>query len=181
MKMTFLPLVNVAKGKVTPKSHDDGSNATISRTQTLPNADKEIVMTKDIVTRLRQWVLDDTIEAADEIERLDKELHQCTIERNTYQRLYNEVLGSVIPKHANPNARGTLIIHNLVANNDVTDDCGWDAVDVVVALDHESWEVVAADVSEFALTNRLIKDNWNVLHEDDIFIYKDKWVRKENE
>ena len=72
----------------------------------------------------------------------------------------------------------TVIIHNCTANNDLTDDNGWECIEVAVALNHETWEVVGADVSETALTNRMIAEGYTVLHEDDEFIYRNRWVRK---
>lgn len=74
--------------------------------------------------------------------------------------------------------RGTVIIHQCDAMNDVTNDTGWQHIMVVVALNHDTWEVVDADVSESLLIKRLQRDGWNVLHEDEEFVFNQRWVRK---
>lgn len=72
----------------------------------------------------------------------------------------------------------TVIIHQVLAANDVTDDTGWEEISIAVALDHDTWEVVGADVSEIALHVRMHAEGYRVLHEDNEFVYTDRWVRK---
>ncbi len=72
----------------------------------------------------------------------------------------------------------TVIIHELTACNDITDDNGWEFIDVVVALDHDSFEVVGADISEVDLIAKMKEYGYRVLLEDDEFIHEDRWVRK---
>lgn len=84
--------------------------------------------------------------------------------------------------------RGTVIIHQCDAMNDITNDTGWQYITVVVALNHDTWEVVDADVSETLLIKRLERDGWTVLHEDEAFVLQEtapegdlvwrrRWVR----
>jgi hypothetical protein len=76
--------------------------------------------------------------------------------------------------------RGTVVIHTLTASNDVTDDLGWEGILVEVALNHDTWEVVDADVSEELLIKRLQRDGWTVINEDDMFIHNGwHWTSKE--
>jgi hypothetical protein len=72
----------------------------------------------------------------------------------------------------------TVIIHNVTASNDVTDDCNWVDIMIVVALDHDNFEVVGADVSEVDLIEKMKAWGYHVLFEDDEFIYENRWVRK---
>lgn len=86
--------------------------------------------------------------------------------------------------------RGTVIIHQCDAMNDITNDNGWENIMVAVALNHDTWEVVDADVSESLLIKRLQRDGWTVLHEDEAFVLQEtapegdlvwrrhRWVRK---
>jgi hypothetical protein len=72
-----------------------------------------------------------------------------------------------------------VIIHHLVASNDVFSDHDWEGADVAVAIDHDTGEVIGADVSETRLGERLRQDGWVVLWEDDEFVHDGtKWVRK---
>jgi len=75
----------------------------------------------------------------------------------------------------------TVIIHNLCAMNDVTDDIGITDINVIVALDPTTFEVIAAHVDETALIANLTSQGWTVIHEDDAFIHDgDKWVAASN-
>jgi hypothetical protein len=91
--------------------------------------------------------------------------------------------------------RGTVIIHELEASNDITEDNGWEMIGVAVALrwEHE-YEVIDADVSAELLRKRLERRGWTVLHEDDEFVYdqpprtmdfpwprRGQWVRKDEQ
>jgi hypothetical protein len=73
----------------------------------------------------------------------------------------------------------TVIIHQLEARNDVTNDNGWENIMVAVALDHDAMEVVGADVSEGDLIERMQAQGFTVAHEDDEFVRNGlTWVRK---
>lgn len=76
----------------------------------------------------------------------------------------------------------TVVIHECDALNDITVDAGWEMISVVVALNHETWEVVGADVSCRALAARMSAQGYRVLHEDDEFDQiDDKWLRNATE
>lgn len=72
----------------------------------------------------------------------------------------------------------TVIIHEVTASNDVTNDNGWENIMVAVALDHDTFEVVGADVAANVLRERMQSYGYRVLHEDDEFVYDNAWVRK---
>jgi uncharacterized protein YjlB len=78
--------------------------------------------------------------------------------------------------------RGTVIIHELDASNDITIDQGFEHIGVAVALDHDTFTVVDADISAELLERRLRRDGWTVLHEDDVFEYDphNGWQRVES-
>ena len=76
------------------------------------------------------------------------------------------------------NTKRTVIIHNVTASNDVTEDNNWTDITVVIALDHDNMEVVGADVSEVDLIARMQSYGYRVLFEDDEFVYKNGWIRK---
>jgi hypothetical protein len=63
----------------------------------------------------------------------------------------------------------TVIIHDLLASNDIIDQFGWTDVEVVVALDHNADVVVGADTSAEALRDRMLAAGYTVVYEDDAY------------
>ena len=75
--------------------------------------------------------------------------------------------------------RGTAVVHTLTASNDVTEDTGWVDIFVSVALDHDSYQTIDADISEELLVKRLQRDGWTVILEDDAFTCQaGHWIPK---
>lgn len=74
--------------------------------------------------------------------------------------------------------RGTVIIHATYAGDDIMVDTGWETVNVFVALNHETFTLIDADVSRDLLEKRLKRDGWDVRHELAEFTHNgDRWVR----
>jgi len=77
--------------------------------------------------------------------------------------------------------RGTIIVHAVDGMNDVLADNGFVDISLVVAIDHENYEVIDADIRYDLLERRLRRDGWNVVDEDDVFVHNgDRWVAKED-
>ncbi len=73
----------------------------------------------------------------------------------------------------------TVIIHDVIADNDVLSDNGWEGVGVVVALNHDTWKIEGVDTSTEALTARLVAEGFRVLHEDNEFAFVNgRWTRE---
>ena len=78
----------------------------------------------------------------------------------------------------------TVIIHELEASNDITNDNGWENIMVYVALDHERYCIIDAAARLETLKHRLASDGWAYKWEDHVFKYdpdKDSWVYDDTE
>jgi len=75
--------------------------------------------------------------------------------------------------------RGTVVLHAATAMNDIISDTGFVDIDVVIAIDHKTGEVIDGDISYDLLERRLRRDGWDVVDELDEFTHDgSRWVQR---
>jgi len=80
---------------------------------------------------------------------------------------------------ADDKSRGTVVLHAATAMNDITSDTGFVDIEVVIAIDHKSGEVIDGDIRYDLLERRLLRDGWDVVHELDEFTHDgSRWVQR---